>query len=41
MKKAIVYVLALLALAGCKTEQEAKVMARYVPERADDFVFDH
>ena len=41
MKKAIVYVLALLALAGCKTEQEAKVMARYVPERADDFVFEN
>lgn len=30
-----------MCLAGCKTPKEAVVMARYVPERADDFVFEN
>ena len=33
--------LCLLALAGCQSAPTAKVMARYVPERADDFVFEN
>ena len=33
--------LCLLALAGCQNAPETKVMARYVPERADDFVFEN
>ena len=33
--------LSALALAGCQSAPKAKVMARYVPERADDFVFEN
>lgn len=42
MKKSIVIAAALLALTACapKTEEQ-KVMARAVPERADDFVFEN
>lgn len=42
MKKTIVIAAALLTLAACapKTEEQ-KVMARAVPERADDFVFEN
>ena len=42
MKKTIAIAAALLALAACtpKTEEQ-KVMARAVPERADDFVFEN
>ena len=42
MKKSIAIAAALLALAACapKTEEQ-KVMARAVPERADDFVFEN
>lgn len=32
---------AILALSGCKQNIEPKVMARFVPERADDFVFEN
>ena len=33
---------AIFALAGCKQQPaEPKVMARFVPERADDFVFEN
>ncbi len=41
MKCFCILALCVLALAGCKTPQEAKVMARAVPERADDFVFEN
>jgi len=41
MRKTVILALALLALAGCKGAPETKVMARYVPERADDFVFEN
>lgn len=37
----LIAVLAVLALAGCKNNVEPKVMARVVPERADDFVFEN
>lgn len=42
MKKSIIFAAAILALAACapKTEEQ-KVMARAVPERADDFVFEN
>ena len=40
--KRILYLFAALALfAGCKNAPEQKVMARPVPERADDFVFEN
>ena len=39
MRKILVGALVLLALASCK--QEPKVMARFVPERSDDFVFEN
>jgi len=41
MRKFILIVSALFALAACNQPQEAKVMARYVPERYDDFVFEN
>ena len=41
MRKIMALALVLLALPACKPVQEAKVMARYVPERADDFVFEN
>lgn len=43
MKKYIIIAAALLCLAACKQapQQERKVMARYVPERMDDFVFEN
>ena len=41
MKKILILSALLLALAGCKSAPEVKVMARYVPERADDFVFEN
>ena len=41
MRKILLLSLVLLALAGCKKEPETKVMARYVPERSDDFVFEN
>ena len=42
MKRMLFFVsLCLLAVAGCKSAPKAKVMARYVPERADDFVFEN
>ena len=41
MRKIMALALVLLALPACKPAQEAKVMARYVPERADDFVFEN
>ena len=34
-------VLAVIILAGCRQSSEPKVMARAVPERADDFVFEN
>lgn len=40
MRKIWMLTLALLALTGCKSP-EATVMARYVPERADDFVYEN
>ena len=41
MRKILLLSLVLLALAGCKKAPEAKVMARFVPERSDDFVFEN
>jgi len=42
MKKYLYLALAILLLAGCKQQPaEQKVMARYVPERSDDFVFEN
>lgn len=35
------FIAALLALAACGTPREARVLARYVPERSDDFVFEN
>ncbi|MCR5520249.1 MAG: DUF4861 domain-containing protein [Bacteroidales bacterium] len=40
MKKYLIVALALLAIA-CSQDKEPKVMARAVPERADDFVFEN
>ena len=39
MKRIFTILLALAALCACS--QEKKVMARYVPERSDDFVFEN
>ena len=39
MKRIFTVLLALAALCACS--QEKKVMARYVPERSDDFVFEN
>ena len=42
MKRVLFATLLVLALAGCKSQTSATlVMARYVPERADDFVFEN
>lgn len=41
MKKAIILILALAAAASCTQGPEQKVMARFVPERADDFIFEN
>ena len=41
MKRAIIILAAALALADCKGPQEPKVMARPVPERADDFIWEN
>ena len=41
MKRFAVLLLALTALAACKPAPEQKVMARFVPERSDDFVFEN
>ena len=42
MKKYLLFAFALLLLAGCKQQStETKVMARFVPERSDDFVFEN
>lgn len=41
MKKTLCILVAALALAGCKGPQEPKVMARFVPERADDFIWEN
>ncbi|MCR5710295.1 MAG: DUF4861 domain-containing protein [Bacteroidales bacterium] len=41
MRKSVLFAIILLSFAACKSEPEAKVMARYVPERADDFVFEN
>ncbi|MBQ6253714.1 MAG: DUF4861 family protein [Bacteroidales bacterium] len=37
----LLFLPAALALAGCKEAQDPRVMAREVPERADDFVFEN
>ena len=41
MKRVLIAILALAALAACKPAPEQKVMARFVPERSDDFVFEN
>ena len=41
MKKFITAVALIAALCSCNSAQEQKVMARYVPERADDYVFEN
>ena len=42
MKRIVVIVLAVALLAACAGKpKEQKVMAREVPERADDFVFEN
>ena len=41
MKKVSILLLVLAALCACKQETEKKVMARFVPERSDDFVFEN
>ena len=41
MKKLLILSALLLTLAGCESAPEPKVMARYVPERSDDFVFEN
>ena len=41
MKRILVILLALSALCACRQEAEKKVMARFVPERSDDFVFEN
>ncbi len=41
MKKLFYAMLGLMALAACTQAPEKKVMARFVPERADDFVFEN
>ncbi len=41
MKKLLFFLLALLSLAACQTQQEAKVYGRYVPERKDDFAWEN
>ena len=41
MKRILSILVAVAALASCTQEPEKKVMARFVPERADDFVFEN
>lgn len=41
MKRYLLPLLAILLLASCKSAPAQKVMARAVPERADDFVFEN
>ena len=41
MKRLLAIASLLLALAGCQTTPETQVMARFVPERSDDFVFEN
>ena len=43
MRRTLIIVFSLLCLAACRQapQQEQRVMARYVPERADDFVFEN
>ncbi len=41
MKKTLILILALAAAASCAQGPEQKVMARFVPERADDFIFEN
>lgn len=41
MKRLLIICAAALALAACKGPQEPKVMARFVPERADDFIWEN
>ena len=41
MKRFLIVLLALAAFAACKPALEQRVMARYVPERSDDFVFEN
>ncbi|MBQ6298993.1 MAG: DUF4861 family protein [Bacteroidales bacterium] len=41
MKRLLAIASLLLALAGCATTPETLVMARFVPERSDDFVFEN
>lgn len=41
MKKIAFAILGLAALAACSQAPEKKVMARFVPERSDDFVFEN
>ena len=40
MKRLLILAAAVLGMAACAPKQEQKVMARPVPERADDFVFE-
>ena len=41
MKRLLILAVAVLGMAACAPKQEQKVMARPVPERADDFVFEN
>jgi len=41
MKRILSILVAVAALASCTQAPEKKVMARFVPERADDFVFEN
>lgn len=41
MKKTLLFVAAALCLAACSAPAERKVMARFVPERYDDFIFEN
>ena len=41
MKRIGILLLALAALCACSQKPEKKVMARFVPERSDDFVFEN
>ena len=41
MKRILLLAAAVLAMAACAPREEQKAMARFVPERADDFVFEN
>ena len=41
MKRLLILAAAVLGMAACAPKPEQKVMARFVPERADDFVFEN